>query len=130
MEISTKGRYSILIMLDLAEIWDTGKFLSLRDISEKEGISLKYLEKIMLNFKNTDYFISARGEGGGYKLRYSPDKYSIGEILRIAEGGMDVVKCISISCPKKTECKTYKLWKELNDTISNFLDSKTLKDYM
>ena len=130
MKISTKGRYGLLIMLDVASGYKEDKFISLKEISEKENISLKYLEKIMLNFKNSDFFISSRGGTGGYKLKYAPKDYKIGDILRIAEGDLNVTDCVHGGCTRAHTCKTFALWRDLNKTISDFLDSKTLEDYM
>lgn len=132
MRISTKGRYAITIMLDLAKNYKSDKYITLKEISEKEGISLKYLEKIMLNLKNKDYFISSVGVSGGYKLKYEPNKYIIGDILEAAEGDIDVTDCVKEShiCPRHNKCNTFKLWDELNATIKNFLNSKTLEDYI
>ena len=132
MKISTKGRYALVIMLDLAKEYENNSFISLKDIAEKENLSLKYLEKLMLALNKKDYFISSRGEKGGYKLKYDPSKYIIGDILRTAEGDLSVTDCVSDKhkCPNNHSCKTFPLWKELNDVINNYLDSKTLKDYM
>ena len=130
MKISTKGRYGLLIMLYLANNQED-RFISLKEIAEKENISIKYLEKIMLNFKNTDYFIRARGVDGGYRLKHSPNKYIIGDILKNAEGNINVVECLNNdTCPKKTKCKTYKIWNDLNKVINDYLYSKTLDDYI
>lgn len=130
MRISTKGRYGLLIMIYLAEEYDNDRFVSLKEISDNEGISTKYLEKIMLNFKNANYFITSRGIDGGYKLKYTPNKYIVGDILKYAEGNIDVVDCINndIICPRKNKCKTLPLWKDLNKVISDYLYSKTLND--
>ena len=131
MKISTKGRYALVIMIDLAKEYNSGNYISLKEIAEKENMSLKYLEKLMLILNKADYFISSRGEKGGYKLKYSPDKYNIGDILRLAEGNLDVVDCVSSNgCPNKHHCKTFSLWKELNDLINDYLDGKTLADYI
>lgn len=132
MRISTKGRYALTIMLDLAKNYKSDKFITLKEISEKEDISLKYLEKIMLTLKKEDYFISSVGVSGGYKLKYEPNKYIIGDILKTAEGDIDVTDCVKEEhiCPKHHKCNTYKLWDELNTTIKNFLNSKTLEDYI
>ena len=132
MKISTKGRYALVIMLDLAKEYDSGEYITLKEIAEKENLSLKYLEKLMLTLNKADYFLSSRGEKGGYKLKYEPTHYVIGDILRLAEGNLDVTDCVSKehSCPNNHSCKTYPLWKELNDVISNYLDSKTLADYI
>ena len=130
MKISTKGRYALTIMIHLGKAYGEDKYLSLTEISDREKISLKYLEKIMLNFKNSDFFISSRGGTGGYKLKYAPKDYKIGDILRIAEGDLNVTDCVHGGCTKAHTCKTFALWRDLNKTISNFLDSKTLEDYM
>jgi Rrf2 family protein len=130
MKISTKGRYGLLIMLDLASEYESGRFVSLKEIADKENISLKYLEKLMLNLKKGDFFISSTGTSGGYKLKNSPDKYTLGDILRVAEGDLNVTSCLTDGCPMEHKCKSFRIWKDLNDVISNHLDSKTLKDYM
>ena len=130
MKISTKGRYALVIMLDLAEVYKSNEYISLKDIANKENMSLKYLEKLMLILNKEDYFISSKGSNGGYKLKYDPSHYKIGDILRCAEGSLDVTDCVSHACINHHHCKTYPLWKELNDVINNYLDSKTLLDYM
>ena len=130
MKISTKGRYALTIMLDLAKNYENNNFITLKEISEKEGISLKYLEKIMTILKQKDYFISSVGVSGGYKLKYAPSKYKIGDILTLAEGSLDVTDCVSNICPNKSKCNSFPLWNELNELIKNYLDSKTLKDYI
>ena len=131
MKISTKGRYALAIMLDIAEFYYEDKFVSLNEISEKENISLKYLEKIMINLKKQDFFITSRGSTGGYKLKYSPEHYRIGDIIKAAEEDIKVVSCIEdTNCPKKGICRTYPLWKGLSDEINEYLNSKTLKDYL
>ena len=95
-------------------------------------MSLKYLEKLMLTLNKADYFETSRGKDGGYKLKYAPENYKIGDILRLAEGNMDITDCVSgeNECINKHHCKTFPLWKELNDLISDYLDSKTLADYI
>lgn len=130
MKISTKGRYGILIMLYLAKEYDNDKFITLHEISESEGISLKYLEKIMLNLNKKDFFITSRGVNGGYKLKYKPEYYKIKDILLAFEGELEVVSCISEVCPKKNLCITYPIWNDLNSVIDNFLENKTLQDYI
>ena len=132
MKISTKGRYALVIMLDLASNYEEGKYITLKEIAENENMSLKYLEKIMLILNKADYFESSRGKDGGYRLKYEPSYYKIGDILRLAEGNLDVTDCVSSEegCPNKHHCKTFPLWKELNDLISNYLDGKTLADYI
>lgn len=132
MKISTKGRYALVIMLDLARNYKEDKFVTLNTISEEENISLKYLEKIMISLKKADFFVSTTGSNGGYKLKRKPEEYTIGEIIRASEENLDVVACITSedACPRKGKCKTYPIWKELNDDINKLLDGKRLSDYL
>jgi len=132
MKVSTKGRYALRLMLNLANKYSTDKFISLTEISNEEGISLKYLEKIISLFNKNDYFITARGVEGGYKLAYDPSHYKIGDIIRTAEGDVSPTLCVhdDYVCPNMKNCKRRNLWKELDDVINEFLDSKTLADYM
>lgn len=130
MKISTKGRYALTIMINIGREYKNDRYISLTEISEREGISLKYLEKIMINLKNSDFVIAAKGKDGGYKLKKSPDLYSIGEIIRAADEDLNVVSCINNKCPKEKKCDTYSLWKGLNDEINEYLDSKKLGDYL
>ena len=130
MRISTKGRYATLIMLYLAKEYKNDRYVTLKEISEKEDISLKYLEKIMLDLNKKDFFVSTRGVGGGYKLKYHPKEYSLKEILKASEKDIEVATCISDICPKKASCITFSVWNDLNDVVDNFLENKTLNDYI
>ena len=131
MRISTKGRYALSIMRNLAKNYKEDRYISLKEISDSENISLKYLEKIMINLKKGDFFYVAKGKDGGYKLNRKPEEYSIGEIIRAADEELEVVSCLKgENCPAKNKCKTYSLWKDLSDEINNFLDSKKLSDYI
>ena len=132
MKITTKGRYAVAVMLELAYNYDKDEFLSLKDISEKLDISNKYLEKIMIDLNRKDYFISSRGQEGGYKLKYSPEKYCLGEILNTVEKEIVPASCVKEenSCPKQGICKTYPIWKDLNDEMNKYLNNKTLADYV
>ena len=132
MKISTKGRYALAIMLYLANTYKSGKYVSLREISENENISLKYLEKIMICLNKQNYFDVARGNNGGYKLKCEPSKYFISDILKVSEGDIAPVSCVNSDkiCSKRNTCKTFLLWKDLNDVVDNYLSSKTLADYM
>ena len=130
MKISTKGRYALTIMIQLGKNYENGKYLSLKEIADREKLSLKYLEKIMISLKKHDFFETSKGKEGGYKLKQDPSHYTIGEIIRAAEEDLDVVECIkNKNCPNKTTCNTYPLWKGLSDEINSYLDSKTLKEY-
>lgn len=130
MKISTKGRYALTIMINIGKEYKNDRFISLSEIAEKENISLKYLEKIMINLKNADFVIAAKGKDGGYKLKKSPDEYSIGEIIRAADEDLNVVSCMNNKCPKENKCDTYSLWKGLNDEINEYLNSKNLGQYL
>ena len=132
MRISTKGRYALRLMIYLANKYDNNVFVSLKEISKEENISLKYLEKIIGLFNKKDYFITSRGVDGGYKLANNPSEYKIGDIIRTAEGDIAPVSCVheEYECPNKNKCNQFILWKELDDVVNNFLDSKTLADYM
>jgi Rrf2 family protein len=127
---STKGRYGLRVMVDLAlhDGW-----VSLGDISERQSISRKYLEQVMALLLRAGFVASQRGKGGGYKLSRAPEDYTLGSILRVAEGGsLSPVACLDCSkgeiCPRQEECPTLPLWRELGQVTSSFLDSKTLRD--
>lgn len=132
MKISTKGRYGLLIMLHLGRAYQENHFVSLGEIAEKEKISLKYLEKIMIGLRKKQFFVTSRGNSGGYRLKKAPKEYTILEILQAAEGNIDVTNCVKseFSCPMKRNCHTFPVWKDLNDCIQNFLEQKTLEDYL
>ena len=130
MRISTKGRYALTIMRNLAMHYDEERFIPLNEISEKENISLKYLEKIMISLKKANFFEVAKGKVGGYKLNRKPEEYTIGEIIRAADEELNVASCVTEECPNQSNCKTYSLWKGLSNEINNFLDSKNLGEYI
>jgi len=132
MKITTKGRYGILIMLYLAKEYENNRFISLKEIAESENISIKYLEKIMLNYKDTDFFVSSRGSEGGYKLAYPPEHYILKDIVEKAEGSIEIVSCLhkDFECNKKEKCLSMKLWSDLNKLITDYLENKTLKDLL
>lgn len=131
MKISTKGRYALTMMIYIGRGYEKDRFVSLREISDKTGISLKYLEKIIINLKKCDFFISSTGKDGGYKLKRKPSDYSIGEVIRAAEGNLDVVSCVGEElCPKKDMCSTYSLWEGLSREINEYLDNKNLGEYL
>lgn len=129
MKISTKGRYALKIMLDLAV--NNGKgYISLKDIAERQEISNKYLEQIIAKLNKVGYLQTARGNNGGYKLAKSPEQYKVGDILRATEGDLAPTDCSSTEgkCVRKGNCKTAEFWKELDNVIEKYVDSKTLKD--
>lgn len=129
MKISTKGRYALRVMIDLA-MNNTGEFISIKDISKRQGISAKYLEQIVSLLNKAGLLQTARGNNGGYKLNKEVKEYTVGEILRAAEGDMAPITCVKeeAKCDKKAGCLTYEFWKGLDDTINEYMDSKTLAD--
>ena len=129
MKISTKGRYALRVMVDLA-INDNGNFISLKDIATRQEISNKYLEQIIALLTKAGLLETARGNNGGYKLSKAPNEYIIGDILRATEGDLTPIFCLSGEniCSKQKNCKTYSFWKGLDDTINNYINSKTLQD--
>jgi Rrf2 family protein len=131
MRISTKGRYALIIMENLANKYHEDRFVRLNEIASEEELSLKYLEKIIPSLNNKDFFITSRGSDGGYKLKRKPNEYTILEILEASEGSLAPVECItSNTCNRKSMCKSIGIWKELDDTINTFLENKTLEDLM
>ncbi len=131
MMISTKGRYALSIMLDLAKHND-GNFVSLKDISERQDISVKYLEAIIAKLSRGGLVDSARGKSGGYKLNRPVNQYSVGEILILTEKTLAPVACVNCEtqCSKEGSCLTRPMWNELNEIIMEFLNSKTLDDLL
>ncbi|MBQ2527961.1 MAG: Rrf2 family transcriptional regulator [Spirochaetales bacterium] len=130
MKISTRGRYALRFMIDLAQ-HDSSEYTALRDISERQEISIKYLEQITSLLCKFGLLQSVRGPQGGYRLARAPSEYTVGEILRITEGDLAPVACLSLpenTCPKKEECATLDLWTGLYKVICEYLDSKTLED--
>lgn len=128
--ISTKGRYALRVMIDLAE-HNTGSYIPLKDIAERQQISEKYLESIIKILVKADYLDALRGKGGGYRLNRDPSEYTAGSILRLTEGTLSPVACLeegSSPCSRAAECKTLPMWKELDNLISGFLDHYSLLD--
>ncbi len=130
MKISTRGRYALRFMIDLA-LQDNGQYTALKDISERQNISIKYLEQITSLLSKFGLLISIRGPQGGYKLAKKPSEYKIAEILRITEGNLAPVSCLESSenlCAKKGICHTLPLWQGLQKVIDDYLNSVTLED--
>ncbi|MFR3920083.1 MAG: RrF2 family transcriptional regulator [Clostridia bacterium] len=129
MKISTRGRYALRVMIDLAQN-ESEKYISLKDISERQQISMKYLEKIVSLLNKAGYVNSSRGNSGGYKLTKKPEEYTVGDILRAAEGSLKPIDCIEQGCDRKEKCKTFSFWKGLDEAIEDYVDSKTLADLL
>lgn len=132
MLISTKGRYALRVMIDLAE-HQTDEFISLRGIAQRQEISEKYLESIIRMLVKARVLESLRGKGGGYRLRKSPDQYTVGSILRLTEESLAPVSCLEENadpCPRAGNCRTFRLWKGLDNVIHEYLESVTISDLM
>ena len=132
MRISTKGRYAMQLMLDLAR-YNTGEPISLKDISKRQEISEKYLEQIISLLNKGGFVRSVRGAQGGYLLNRDPKDYKVGEILRLTEGDLAPVACLdqnSMECEKRTGCATVRLWQMIDDAVSSVVDKVTLQDLL
>ncbi len=132
MKISTKGRYALRLLLDLAEHQQAG-FVSLNEIAKRQNISKKYLEQIIPIFNKTDVLRANRGSQGGYMLAKSPDQYTVGDILRCTEGSLDPVDCAGqdpVLCDRSADCVMLPVWKGLSRVINEYLDSITLQDML
>lgn len=132
MRISTKGRYAVRLMLDIAENASVEP-VRLKDTAERQGISVKYLEQIISLLVRAGYVKSIRGPQGGYRLSKDPKEYTIGMILRQVEGCMAPVACLADEvneCERLSECVTVRIWKELNDAINGVLEKYTIRDLM
>lgn len=130
MRIGTRGRYALTIMFYLGSNYDSKRYVSLKEIADNEGISFKYLEKIMVDLNKDNYLDVLRGNSGGYRLKKDPKEYSIGEILRKVEGDLSPVDCINSGCTRGKKCMSYPFFEGLNKEINKFVDSKNLSDYI
>ena len=130
MMITTKGRYALRVMVDLAQ-QRLCEYVTLKEIAKRQEISEKYLESIISAFSKAGYVTAVRGKGGGYKLSRLPSEYTVGSILRLVEGSLSPVSCIdgdTINCSRADECKTLPFWQGLDRVIDDYLESKTLMD--
>ena len=128
MMISTKGRYALRVLIDMAE-HQSGGYIPLKEIAKRQGISEKYLESIVKTLVKGGVVEGMRGKGGGYRLCKSPDQFTAGHILRLMEGSLAPVSCLNsgnVPCERASECRTLSLWAGLNDVINNYLDQYTL----
>ena len=132
MKISTKGRYALRMLLDLAEHQEDG-FIALKDIAARQQISKKYLEQIVAILNKTDILQTNRGFQGGYKLARKPEQYTVGSVLRLTEGSLSPVACLDhdpASCPRYAFCATLPVWQGLEQVINDYLDHITLQDIL
>lgn len=132
MKISTKGRYALRMLIDLAEHQADG-YIALKDIAERQAISKKYLEQIVPVLHRSDILKTNRGYQGGYMLAKTPDKYTVGMILRLTEGSLTPVPCVEQDpgeCPRSAFCPTLPVWQGLYQVINEYLDGITLQDIL
>lgn len=130
MKISTKGRYALRLMLDIA-LNDAAGPVRIRDVAARQNISDKYLEQIVSVLNKAGYVRSIRGPQGGYQLIRKPEEYTVGMILRLSEGNLAPVSCLEYEendCPRQEECATLRLWMMLNDAVKGVVDKVTLAD--
>ncbi len=130
MKISSRGRYAIDLMVDLA-LYDEGEPISVKDIAKREQISTKYLEQIVSMLQKAGMVSSIRGAQGGYRLKKKPEEYSVGSILRVTEGNLAPVSCVEdgeTGCEHRSTCSTIKIWQQLNSAINEVVDNISLAD--
>ena len=130
--ISTKGRYALRVMLDLAQNND-GNYVPLKDIAERQEISKKYHEIIVKEMVAGGLIVGASGKGGGYKLIRKPEEYTVGEILELMEGTLSPVACLAdkdFDCSRRKECLTLPMWKEFDEIVHNYFYNKKLTDLL
>jgi Rrf2 family protein len=130
--VSTRGRYAIRVMIDLAE-HRHGKFIPMKEIADRQEVSLKYMTKIMQALTKSGLLDGQHGKGGGYKLNREPADYRVGDILRLTEGTLAPVACLDVTdcrCDRAAECRTRPMWNELDRIINEYLDGITIADLM
>lgn len=130
MKISTKGRYALRIMIDLATN-QTDQPIRLKDIADRQKISVKYLEQIIATLTKAGYLLSVRGSSGGYQLKKKPKDYTVGMILRTTEGSLAPVSCVEDSenaCERREKCVTAIVWNKINEAVNAVVDGITLQD--
>lgn len=135
MMVSTKGRYALRIMIDLAQN-SGGSYISLSDISKRQYVSLKYMEAIVSILNKAGFVESQRGKDGGYRLTRPPEQYTIGSILKLTEGSLAPISCSAFgsaapdSCEQAGSCITYPMWRHLDEIIDDYLEHVTLADLL
>lgn len=131
MRISTKGRYALRVMIDLA-VNDKGEFIALKDISTRQNITIKYLEQIVTVLNKAGFLRSMRGNNGGHRLARAPKDYVVGDILRVMEGNLSPVECAAkesgVECPLSDNCVTLSFWQGLDKVVNDYVDKFTLED--
>lgn len=131
MRISTKGRYALRVMIDLA-VNDKGEYIALKDISARQNITIKYLEQIVTVLNKAGFLRSMRGNNGGHRLARDPKDYVVGDILRVMEGNLSPVECAAkesgVDCPLSDNCVTLSFWQGLDKVVNDYVDKFTLED--
>lgn len=130
MLVSTRGRYAIRVMIDLAE-HSGGEYVPMKSVAQRQNLSLKYLERILPVLAKNSLVEGVHGKGGGYRLTRKPSEYKIGEILRLTEGDLAPVSCLECNaqpCDRAAECKTLPMWKGFHDMANKYFDGITLED--
>ena len=130
MMISTRGRYALRVMIDLAEHTSQG-YIPMKEVAGRQGISLKYLERIMPSLSKSGLVTGIQGKGGGYRLSRPPEEYTVGMILRLTEGSLAPVSCLEDSsgeCGRRDACVTREVWMDLYDAVSRVIDGVTIAD--
>ena len=132
MMISTRGRYALRVLVDLAE-QNQNEYIPMKDVAARQEISLKYLERILPVLTKNGYVEAVHGKGGGYRLTHAPEAYRVGDILRMTEGDLAPVSCLRedcAPCEKASSCRTHNMWVRFHETINQFFDGITLADLM
>lgn len=132
MQISTKGRYALRVLLYLADRYQA-EYVTVKTLSQEEGISAKYLEHIMSTLIQANFVTSIKGARGGYRLSEPPETYTVGKILRLMENGFSLVSCVDpqdVPCQRYDTCTTVEVWKLIQDVIDELIDNLTLVDLL
>ena len=132
MIVSTRGRYALRVLVEMAE-HSPDERIPLKEITERQEISQKYMESIMTLLSKNGFVDAIHGKGGGYMLNRKPEEYHVGDILRLTEGTLAPVACLekdADKCPKENVCRTVGMWRKLDDLIETYLDSVTIADLM
>lgn len=132
MLISTRGRYALRVLLDLAQHQGDG-YIAMKKVAERQGLSLKYIERIMPALSKNNYVEGVHGKGGGYRLSKTPKEYRVGDILRLTEGDLAPATCLQCNaekCERADTCPTLPMWTKFHNMVNNYFDNITLQDLM
>jgi len=128
MMVSTRGRYALRVLIDLSE-HNNGSYIPMKDVAARQDISLKYLERILPTLTKAKLIEGVHGKGGGYKLTRAPEEYTVGEVLRLTEGDLAPVACLSPDappCERAAECRTLQMWQGFYDMTNKYFDGITI----